>query len=61
MAGIPDDPTRKHPEKPGEFPSKSVNGNVRGAHEEAKSAKSDGQRAKVNKRPDEKEKPASKH
>ena len=61
MAGIPDDPTRKQPEKPGEFPGKSVNERDGGARDRAKSAKSDKPQRKVNKKPDEKQKPETMH
>jgi hypothetical protein len=57
MSGIPDDPTRRHPEKPGDFPSKSVNGHDPKDRDD-KAAKPDNQKAKKN---DEKEKPESKH
>lgn len=58
MSGIPDDPTRRHPEKPNEFPEKSVNGHDR--EDRDKAAKTDTPNAKP-KKPDEKQKSESKH
>ncbi len=56
MSGIPDDPTKRHPEKPGDFPAKSVNGHDRA--DSNKSAKTDDVKTK---KPEEKQKPESKH
>jgi hypothetical protein len=54
MSGIPDDPTRTHPEKPGEFPTKSVNGHDR--TERDKAAKADDK-----KKPEDKQEDDPKH
>lgn len=58
MSGIPDDPTRRHPEKPGDFPEKSVNGHDRQEQRDKAAKKTDAPKPKTS---EENQKPESKH